>query len=81
MAVTSPGVAASSSRSPRQAIVAGWLLCGALDITAACVQSWVQAGRPHSAVLKGLASALWGRAAIDGGAGPGPGLASMRPQR
>ena len=27
----------------------------------------MQAGRPPAAVLKGIASALWGRAALDGG--------------
>ena len=53
----------------RQAILTGWLLCGVLDISAACVQAWIQAGRPPAAVLKGVASALWGRAALDGGAG------------
>ena len=52
-----------------QAIFLGWMLCGVLDITAACVQSWIQAGRTPWYVLKGVASALWGRAAIDAGAG------------
>ena len=52
-----------------RAILAGWLLCGVLDISAACLQSWMQAGRPPAAVLRGVASALWGRAALDGGAG------------
>jgi len=51
-----------------QAILAGWLLCGVLDITAACIQSWVQAGRTPPEVLRGVASALWGRGAMDGGA-------------
>ena len=55
--------------SVRQAILTGWLLCGVLDISAACVQAWIEAGRPPAAVLKGVASALWGRAALDGGAG------------
>jgi hypothetical protein len=57
--------------SPRvgQAILTGWLLCGVLDIGAACVQAWIEAGRPPPAVLRGVASALWGRAALDGGAG------------
>ncbi len=59
----------SSRVSTRQAIVTGWLLCGVLDITAACVQAWRQAGRAPVDVLKGVASALWGRAALDGGAG------------
>ena len=53
----------------RQAILTGWLLCGVLDISAACAQAWIEAGRPPPAVLKGVASALWGRAALDGGAG------------
>lgn len=52
-----------------QAILTGWLLCGVLDITAACIQAWIQAGRPPAMVLKGVASALWGRAALDAGAG------------
>jgi hypothetical protein len=73
MAVAASAPASSSSASSRvsvrQAIVTGWLLCGVLDITAAFVQSWMQAGRPPAAVLKGIASALWGRAALDGGAG------------
>jgi hypothetical protein len=59
----------STSVSVRQAILTGWLLCGVLDITAACVQAWRQPGRTQDAVLKGVASALWGRAAVDGGAG------------
>jgi hypothetical protein len=52
-----------------QAILTGWLLCGVLDISAACIQSWVQAGRTPPEVLRGVASALWGRPAIDAGAG------------
>lgn len=40
-----------------------------LDITAACVQSWIEAGRTPAQVLRGVASALWGRAAADAGAG------------
>lgn len=55
--------------STREAILSGWLLCGVLDITAACVQAWVQASRTPWQVLKGVASALWGRAAMDAGAG------------
>jgi hypothetical protein len=59
----------STSVSVRQAILTGWLFCGVLDITAACVQAWVQASRTPWQVLKGVAFALWGRAALDGGAG------------
>jgi len=53
--------------------VSGWLLCGILDITAACVQAWVQVGRTPWQVLKGVASALWGR----GAANAGPGMAAV----
>ena len=56
-------------RSTRDAILTGWLLCGVLDISAACAQAWVQAGRAPADVLRGVASALWGRAAMT--AGPG----------
>jgi hypothetical protein len=52
-----------------EAILTGWLLCGVLDISAACIQSWMQAGRTPPEVLRGVASALWGRPAIDAGAG------------
>ena len=53
--------------STRQAIVTGWLLCGVLDITAACLQAWIQSGRVPADVLRGVASALWGPAAMTGG--------------
>jgi len=52
-----------------QAILTGWLLCAVLDIGAACIQAWIQAGRTPPEVLRGVASALWGRAAMDAGAG------------
>jgi hypothetical protein len=57
----------------RQAILTGWLSCGALDITAACLQAWIQAGRAPADVLRGVASALWGRAAMTAG----PGMAAV----
>ena len=50
-----------------RAILTAWLLCGVLDISAACVQSWTQAGRTPADVLRGVASALWGRAALESG--------------
>ena len=62
----------SGSRPPvttGQAILSAWLLCGVLDITAACAQAWIQAGRTPPEVLRGVASELWGRAAVDAGAG------------
>ena len=55
--------------STRHAILTGWLLCGVLDITAACLQAWTQAGRAPADVLRGVASALWGAAAMKSGAG------------
>src|SRR4029078_10029533 len=51
----------------RDAILSGWLLCGVLDISAACIQAWIQAGRAPADVLRGGASALWGAAAMTGG--------------
>ena len=57
----------------RQAIFTAWLLCGVLDITAACLQAWIQAGRAPGDVLRGVASALWGAAAMTSG----PGMAAI----
>jgi len=51
----------------RQAILSAWLACGVLDITAACIQAWIQAGRTPWQVLKGVASALWGASAMTAG--------------
>jgi hypothetical protein len=51
----------------RDAILTAWLLCGALDISAACLQAWIQAGRAPADVLRGVASALWGSGAMTGG--------------
>jgi hypothetical protein len=65
MPQTSPRTTLTTS----QAIVRGWLVCGVLDISAACIQSWIQAGRTPPEVLRGVASGLWGRAAMDAGAG------------
>lgn len=67
--MTATHAASVSASSTRNAILTGWLLCGVLDITAACVQSWIQAGRLPPAVLKGVASAIFGAAAAQGGAG------------
>ena len=59
--------------STRRAIITGWLLCGVLDISAACVQAWFEASRTPAMVLKGVASGLWGRGALDAG----PGMAAI----
>ena len=67
---TTAGAASSNAKtSVCRALLTGWLLCGVLDITAACLQSWIQAGRTPAAVLRGVASGLWGRPALDAGAG------------
>jgi hypothetical protein len=50
-------------------ILTGWLSCGVLDITGACIQARIQAGFMPDRVLKGVAAALWGPAALKGGAG------------
>lgn len=59
--------------STGQAILSGWLLCGVLDITAACVQTWIQTGHTPDYLLKSVASGLWGRAAMTAG----PGMAAI----
>ena len=55
--------------SARDAILTGWLLCGVCDISGAFIQAWIQAGRTPPQVLRGVASALWGPAAMNAGAG------------
>lgn len=59
----------NNSPSAFERVLLGWALCGTLDIAAAFALSWWQAGRAPSTVLKGVASALVGRAALDGGPG------------
>jgi hypothetical protein len=71
--VRSQTIGAGGPVTTRQAILTGWLLCGVLDITAACLQAWIEAGRAPADVLRGVASALWGRAAITAG----PGMAAI----
>jgi hypothetical protein len=53
----------------RKAIVTGWLTCAVLDISAAFIQASMQSGLLPARVLKGIASALWGGAAMSGGTG------------
>ena len=50
------------------AIFWGGLIAGALDITAACVSSWLRAGFPPTRVLQSVASGILGAAAYSGGA-------------
>jgi hypothetical protein len=65
----SPAVPRAGAVTAGQAILTGWLLCGVLDITAAWIQSSIQFGRTFPDVFRGVASGLWGRPAMDGGAG------------
>jgi hypothetical protein len=67
IATRSPDVSGGRT-TPAEAIATGWLLCGVLDIAAAFGLGWVQAARPPGTVLRGVASALWGAAAMQGGA-------------
>jgi hypothetical protein len=71
--VTSRSIGSGPRVTTREAILSGWLLCGVLDIAAASLQSWIQAGRAPADVLRGVASALWGAAAMKGG----PGMAAI----
>lgn len=66
-------VSSSSHVTVRQAILSGWLACGVLDIMAACIQAWIQAGRTPWQVLKGVASGFWGAPAMNAG----PGMAAI----
>lgn len=59
--------AASLSNLVR-AIVWGGLICGLLDGTAAAVHAWWAGGTPPDRLFQGVASALLGRAAFNGGA-------------
>ena len=41
-----PGTGARRGQvTAREAILTGWLSCGVLDISAACLPAWIQAGR------------------------------------
>ena len=51
-----------------QAILLGGLIAGTLDITYACVFSYVRSGRTPLLVLQAVASGALGRSAYDGGA-------------
>jgi hypothetical protein len=51
-----------------QAILLGGLIAGALDITYACVFSYIRRGTRPMTVLQSVASGALGRGAIEGGA-------------
>jgi hypothetical protein len=61
---------AGSSVSPKawQVILCGGLIAGTLDLTAACVSSWLRAGVAPVRVMQSVASGLLGAASYTGGA-------------
>ncbi|HEV8598181.1 MAG TPA: hypothetical protein VGQ69_02365 [Gemmatimonadales bacterium] len=54
---------------PSRVILIAGLVAGALDITAACVVSWLRAGVSPVRVFQSVASGLLGVASYDGGTG------------
>lgn len=63
-----PTLAPAPAPSFARALLWGGLACGVLDGTAACVQVWLTSGTTPDRLFQGVASALLGRAALDGGA-------------
>jgi hypothetical protein len=53
---------------PYQAILLGGLIAGALDITYACVFSYLRSSRTPIFILQSVASGAFGRSAFEGGA-------------
>jgi hypothetical protein len=62
-----PAAPAPETSSFARAVVWGWLICGVLDISAACIQAII-AGSTPGRLLQGVASALLGKSALAGGA-------------
>lgn len=62
-----PAAPATSSDFTR-ALLWGGTICGLLDGTAACVQVWLGSGTMPGRLFQGVASALLGKAAGEGGA-------------
>jgi hypothetical protein len=53
---------------PLQIVLLGGLIAGTLDLTAACVVSWLRAGVSPERVMQSVASGLLGAVAYTGGA-------------
>jgi hypothetical protein len=58
---------AITNRSALKAILVGGLIAGALDITYACVHTYIRRGFPPSRVLQSVASGALGQSAYQGG--------------
>jgi uncharacterized membrane protein YagU involved in acid resistance len=67
MVAASDSLPADGSRAAR-AILTGGLIAGAIDITYACVFSYLRRGVPPGRILQSVASGALGQAAFDGGA-------------
>ena len=67
MVAASESLPADGSRTAR-AILTGGLIAGAIDITYACVFSYLRRGVPPGRILQSVASGALGQAAFDGGA-------------
>ncbi|HYY99816.1 MAG TPA: hypothetical protein VE642_14550 [Pyrinomonadaceae bacterium] len=66
MVAASESLPAGGSRAAR-AILTGGLTAGAIDITYACVFSYLRRGAPPSLILQSVASGALGPSAFDGG--------------
>jgi uncharacterized membrane protein YagU involved in acid resistance len=66
MVAASESLPAGGSRAAR-AILTGGLIAGAIDITYACVFSYLRRGTPPARILQSVASGALGPSAFDGG--------------
>ncbi len=57
-----------TTRKPYRPILIGGLIAGALDISYACIFSYLRSGRKPIVILQSVASGALGRSAFDGGA-------------
>ena len=60
--------AGQSSSSPARVILLAGLIAGTLDLTGACVVSWLRAGVTPVRVFQSVASGIYGSASFSGGA-------------
>jgi uncharacterized membrane protein YagU involved in acid resistance len=65
--VASPATLSANRTSGARAILWGGLIAGAIDITYACVFSYLRRAVPPGQILQSVASGALGKAAFDGG--------------
>src|SRR5689334_17650250 len=66
----SPGIFAPMTPTERRAlqgIAVGGLIAGTLDISYACIATWILAAKPPAYVLQSVASGIMGQPAYEGG--------------